>query len=303
MHALCCSCSTAMHAHSAAAAPRALLLLRAGSTIAPCVQEFPSAKPSLGVFFARLAPRMRPRYYSISSSPAVEPRRAAVTVAVIDAVTASGRRHRGVATTHLANSRPCAAVPAALRASSFRLPRATDTPIVMVGPGTGLAPFRGFLQERAAAVARGATLGPALLFFGCRHPDHDYIYSDELEVCGGGAARHRGCISGRLVEIRACAVQAWEAAGVVSLLAVAFSRIAQTKDYVQHHLRTHRAAVVHALESGGYLYVCGDAKHMARDVHAVLETVVQETRSCSADEAKEFISALQSQGRYMQDVW
>lgn len=149
------------------------------------LQDFPSAKPTLGVFFARLAPRMRPRYYSISSSPRAacgHPPRVAITAAVVDAVAPSGRRHRGVATTHLAALAPSATVPSALRSSTFRLPRDSTTPIVMVGPGTGLAPFRGFLQEREAAAAEGAVLGPALLFFGCRHPQQDYLYREELEV-------------------------------------------------------------------------------------------------------------------------
>ena len=149
------------------------------------MQEFPSAKPSLGIFFARLAPRMRPRYYSISSSPAATPHSLSITAAVVDAVAPCGRRHRGVATTHLAAMDPDSRVtiPGALRTSTFRLPPDAAVPIVMIGPGTGLAPFRGFLQERAAQQANGATLGPALMFFGCRHPEHDFIYQQELEVC------------------------------------------------------------------------------------------------------------------------
>lgn len=148
------------------------------------MQEFPSAKPSLGVFFARLAPRMRPRYYSISSSPVATPQRLSITAAVVDAVAPSGRRHRGVATTHLAALHVAAStrIPGALRSSTFRLPRNSAIPVVMVGPGTGLAPFRGFLQERAAKQVAGETLGPAMLFFGCRHPEHDFIYQEELEV-------------------------------------------------------------------------------------------------------------------------
>jgi NADPH-ferrihemoprotein reductase len=154
------------------------------------MQEFPSAKPSLGVFFACLAPRMRPRYYSISSSPLATPRALSITAAVVDSVTPCGRRHRGVATTHLASlhASPGVNILGAVRTSTFRLPRDASVPVVMVGPGTGLAPFRGFLQERACMQASGEKLGPALLFFGCRHPEHDYIYQDELEVRLNSAA-------------------------------------------------------------------------------------------------------------------
>lgn len=148
------------------------------------LQDFPSAKPSLGVFFARMAPRMRPRYYSISSSPVGTPQRLSITAAVVDSVAPCGRRHRGVATTRLA-ALTCdtrVTIPGALRTSTFRLPSDVAVPVVMVGPGTGLAPFRGFLQERAAKQAAGETLGPGMMFFGCRHPEHDYIYQQELEV-------------------------------------------------------------------------------------------------------------------------
>lgn len=151
-------------------------------SILDVLEDFPSARPPLGIVFAHLLPRMHPRYYSISSSPMHDSRSVSVTAAVIDEVTPAGRRHHGVATKTLAQCAPTDALPGALRTSTFRLPSDSTAPIVMIGPGTGLAPFRGFLQERAALAAQGRTLGPALLFFGCRHPDQDYIYQKELEV-------------------------------------------------------------------------------------------------------------------------
>lgn len=87
------------------------------------------------------------------------------------------------------------------------------------------------------------------------------------------------------------------------MLSVAFSRLGSSKDYVQHHIARNRAAVVQALEQGGYLYVCGDAKHMAKDVHAEIEAAVQDCRGCSNADAKAFVRELQHSHRYMQDVW
>lgn len=146
------------------------------------MDDFPSARPPLGVAFAQLIPRLHPRYYSISSSPMHDALRVSVTAAVIDEVTPAGRRHHGVATKTLARSAVTDVLPGTLRASTFRLPEDSTAPLVMIGPGTGLAPFRGFLQERAALAAQGRTLGPAMLFFGCRHPDQDYLYQQELQV-------------------------------------------------------------------------------------------------------------------------
>eukprot|EP00892_Ulva_mutabilis_P010342 jgi/Ulvmu1/7680/UM038_0111.1 len=246
-------------------------------SILDIMEDFPSARPSLGIVFAQLFPRMLPRYYSISSSPMHDARHVSVTAAVIDEITPAGRHHYGVATQTLARCTPGDRLPGALRVSTFRLPADSTAPLVMVGPGTGLAPFRGFLQERAALAAQGRPLGPAMLFFGCRHPDQDYLYRQELE------------------DMRA--------AGALTMLEVAFSRVGASKDYVQHHLAQHRAAVVQALEAGGHLYVCGDARHMAKDVHAEVEAAVQACRGCSAEEAKAFVRELQHSHRYMQDVW
>lgn len=98
-------------------------------------------------------------------------------------------------------------------------------------------------------------------------------------------------------------MQDMQAQGVISLLSVAFSRLGSSKDYVQHHLARHRSDVMQALEAGGSVYVCGDAKHMAKDVHAALEDTVREVRGCSDADAKQFIRDLQHSHRYMQDVW
>ena len=231
----------------------------------------------MGLFFAHVAPPLRPRYYSISSSPLRHAAAAHVTAAVVDESTSTGRRHLGVATSMLAQLPAGARLPAFIRKSSFRLPADPKTPVVMVGPGTGLAPFRGFLQQRRALRDGGAALGPALLFFGCRDPDKDYIYRDELR-----AARDDG---------------------VVTVLATAFSRVTASKEYVQHRMREHQCDVFEALQAGGTLYVCGDAKHMARDVHKAMLEIAAGCNGWKGHEAEEWLAQLQREGRYLQDVW
>ena len=122
------------------------------------MRDFPSARPSLGVFFGGVAPRLQPRFYSISSSPALHAKSVHLTVAVVKDVMPTGRTHHGIASSWLQRCAltPGASVPVFVRHSHFKLPKDPSTPVVMVGPGTGLAPFRGFLQERAALQSSGA---------------------------------------------------------------------------------------------------------------------------------------------------
>ena len=147
------------------------------------LEEHPACELPFHAYLEMLS-LLAPRYYSISSSPSVDRSRCSITVGVVEGVANSGRGiYKGVCSNYLASRRAGETIHATVRETKagFRLPEDASIPIIMIGPGTGLAPFRGFLQQRAALKARGTTLGPSMLFFGCRHPDQDFLYAEELK--------------------------------------------------------------------------------------------------------------------------
>jgi cytochrome P450/NADPH-cytochrome P450 reductase len=225
-------------------------------------------------------PPLRPRYYSISSSPLVEGHSCSITVAVVEGAARSGHGNfAGVCSNYLRQQSEGGIIYAFVKdtKSAFRLPEDPATPIILIGPGTGFAPFRGFLQERAALKASGTAIGKSLLFFGCRHPQQDFIYEDEL--------RH------------------YEADGVIEL-AVSFSRHdGQPKCYVQNELYTRRDEVWQMIEQGAVIYVCGDASRMAPDVRLTFAAIYSEKTGANDAEAEQWLTSLMAQNRYLVDVW
>ena len=229
--------------------------------------------------FLEMLSLLAPRYYSISSSPSGEAERCSITVALVEGRARSGRGvYKGVCSTYLAGRRTGDTIHATVRETKagFRLPDDPARSIVMIGPGTGLAPFRGFLQERAARKAGGAQLGPAMLFFGCRHPEQDFLYADELK--------------------------AFAADGICELH-TAFSRAGNRKVYVQHLIATEKDKVVALIEQGAIIYVCGDGGRMEPDVKAALVAIHRERTGADEKAGARWIEEMGAQNRYVLDVW
>ncbi|XP_041976895.1 NADPH--cytochrome P450 reductase isoform X2 [Aricia agestis] len=245
------------------------------------LEDIKSCKPPLD-HICELLPRLQPRYYSISSSPKLHPETVHVTAVVVKYKTATGRVNKGVTTTWLADNKPepgkpLPRVPVFIRKSQFRLPLQPQTPVLMVGPGTGLAPFRGFLQERSVARAAGKPVGDTILYFGCRHRDQDYIYREELEE--------------------------YEKNGDVTLH-VAFSRDQPEKIYVTHLLENNLDQIWDLIgKRNGHFYICGDAKNMAVDVRNIVVRAIREKGGRTEAEAAQFIKKLESMKKYSADVW
>jgi cytochrome P450/NADPH-cytochrome P450 reductase len=242
------------------------------------LEEHPACELPFHAYLEMLS-LLAPRYYSISSSPSGEPARCSITVAVVEGAAASGRGlYKGVCSNYLASRREGETIFATVRETKagFRLPDDPARPIIMIGPGTGLAPFRGFLQERAALQAKGVTLGPSLLFFGCRRPDQDYLYADELE--------------------------AFAESGITELF-TAFSRGDGPKTYVQHVLSQQKDKVFNLIEQGAVIFVCGDGSRMEPDVKAALVTIYCECTGADAAAGQRWIDDLGVANRYVLDVW
>ena len=237
------------------------------------LEAFPSARPSIEDFVDSL-PKLQPRLYSISSSLKAHPSEVHLTVAVVRYSTHS-RVRKGVGSTYLAErvSRDDRVNVFVHRSPRFRLPASGDVPIIMVGPGTGIAPFRAFLQERREFGARGRNW----LFFGDRSREQDFLYRYELE--------------------------AFHSEGLLTRLDTAFSRDQKEKVYVQHRMAERGAEIWSWLEDGAHFYVCGDARRMARDVDAGLGEILIRHGELSESTAGEYLSRLRSAGRYQRDVY
>jgi sulfite reductase (NADPH) flavoprotein alpha-component len=218
--------------------------------------------------------RLTPRMYSIASSQAMHPDAVHTTVRVVR-YDAHGRHRQGVCSGHMGERAPEGGkLPIFLHSNNnFRLPVDPTAPIIMIGPGTGVAPFRAFLQHRMALAESGDTW----LFFGEQREATDFLYKEEF--------------------------QKMAADGVLTRLDVAFSRDQAEKLYVQHRMHQQAKGLYRWLENGAYFYVCGDASRMAKDVEtALLETIASESGK-GAEHAAEYLAQMKKQKRYQRDVY
>ncbi len=224
--------------------------------------------------WASVLRRLQPRQYSISSSPLVDPHRIRLTVSVVRYDGPSGAARGGVCSSFLADAGTDVDVSAFVQPSAhFHPPQDPTVPMVMVGPGTGVAPFMGFLAERRAL---GHT-GDNWLFFGEQHAATDFYYRDELDALRGD--------------------------GLLTRLDTAFSRDQRSKVYVQDRMREHGPQLWSWLERGAHLYVCGDASRMAKDVDAALREVVSVQGGLDAEESAAYVKRLSTDRRYARDVY
>ncbi|KAL1798483.1 hypothetical protein ACET3X_002520 [Alternaria dauci] len=248
--------------------------------------------------------KIQPRYYSISSSSLVQKDKISIT-AVVESIEKPGAPYalKGVTTNYLLalkqkqhgdpnpdphglnyaitgprNKYDGIHVPVHVRHSNFKLPSDPSKPIIMVGPGTGVAPFRGFIQERAAQAKAGQNVGKTILFFGCRKQSEDFMYADEWK------------------QYKADLGDKFE-------MHTAFSRDGPKKVYVQNKLEEAGEEVNKLLEQKAYFYVCGDAAHMAREVNTLLGKIISKYRNVSETKGEEIVKAMRASNQYQEDVW
>jgi sulfite reductase (NADPH) flavoprotein alpha-component len=242
-----------------------------GRELIDLFKEYPQGELSVEDFLGLLRP-MPPRLYSIASSLSAHPEEVHLTVAVVRYDT-HGRKRKGVCSSYLAervgDSIPCYFHPN----KNFKLPGESDKPIIMVGPGTGIAPFRAFIEERQATGASGKNW----LFFGDRSHKTDYLYGEEWE--------------------------SYRKDGLLNRLDLAWSRDQDKKVYVQHKMLEKAAELWDWLQNGALFYVCGDASRMAKDVDHALRIIAQEQGSMNEEDSTVWVKSLQKEKRYLRDVY
>jgi cytochrome P450 / NADPH-cytochrome P450 reductase len=251
----------------------------ARKSVLDLLDEYLSCEPSFAAFLDLLPP-LRPRYYSISSSPLVSADTCSITVGVVESPARSGSGvFKGICSNYLAGQPIGGTVFGFIRKPTipFRPPDNPHLPMIMVGPGTGVAPFRGFLLERAALKQKGVPVGESMLFFGCRDPLQDFLYEDEL--------------------------RAFEAAGVTRL-ASAFSREpGKPKAYVQQAIKERSEDVWRLLQQEAIIFVCGEASRMAPDVRQAFVEVFQQHTGTTAADGNAWLTGLVANHRYLEDIW
>jgi len=250
-------------------------VLKPKRTVLELLNEFKSVTLTLADYLA-IIPSLKPRFYSISSSSKVDPENIHITVSVVSGVTPTGRKYIGACSDYLARLKPGHPIRVFVKdtKSSFRLPTDNSISVILIGPGTGFAPMRGFLQDRQATESK--TKGFNMLLFGCRD-DADYIYRDEIEN--------------------------WKKDGTLNHYDVAFSRKQAQKVYVQDKLLVSGDLVWKLIQEGAYIYVCGDAKYMAKDVKKTFIEIAKTYGHLNDALAEEYMQQLSFIKRYNEDVW
>lgn len=245
----------------------------AGRDLLDMVEDFGPWNASAQEFVSMLR-KMTARLYSIASSINAHPDEVHLTIGAVR-YNAHGRARKGVCSILVAERTQVGDTLQVFVQPNkhFHLPESNDTDIIMVGPGTGIAPFRSFIEERAVTKATGRTW----LFFGDQHASSDFLYQEELEH--------------------------YLQDGVISKLDTAWSRDTDQKVYVQHKILENSKEVFNWLDNGGYFYICGDKERMAKDVHNTLIEVIAKEASMSQEEAEAYLNDLKKQGRYLRDVY
>ncbi|PZT53019.1 assimilatory sulfite reductase (NADPH) flavoprotein subunit [Paenibacillus silvae] len=243
------------------------------SDLLDLVQDY-SLKGIAATPFLAVLRKIPARLYSIASSSKAFPDEVHLTVRTVR-YEARGRERYGVCSVHLAERIEAGdTLPVYIQHNpNFKLPENPDTPIIMVGPGTGVAPFRAFLGEREEIGAEGKTW----LFYGDQHFSTDFLYQTEW--------------------------QRWLKDGVLTKMDVAFSRDTEQKVYVQHRMLEHSKELYQWIQEGASIYICGDEKKMAHDVHAALISILQQEGGLSPEQAADYMTRLQQEKRYQRDVY
>lgn len=251
------------------------------------INDLPTFRPPADLLI-ELLPRLQPRYYSISSSNLANPKYPSITAVVVEYKTLAGYTNKGIATNYLKKStllkgdgQP-SLVPICIIQSQFRLPPVVKNkidPIIMIGPGTGLAPFRGFLQELDyLRREQSVSTSDIILYYGCRHKDQDYLYADELAKFNEN--------------------------GTLTQLRVAFSRDQAEKIYVTDLLNQNRDETWDIIgKRNGYIYVCGEARSMAKNVMQIFKQIIMEKLEIDEKGAEQYLKKMEKEHRYKADVW
>lgn len=243
-----------------------------GRSLVDAIEDFNVAFPTSDFLLSTLKP-LKPRLYSISSSPKAHPGEVHLTVGKVE-WESHGRKRLGVCSNYLSAHDTERPVKVYMHSNSaFRLPEDDSSPVIMIGPGTGIAPFRAYLEEREA---RGAS-GKNWLFFGDQHEASDFLYRDQID--------------------------AWLESGVLNKIDTAFSRDQDEKIYVQNRIIQQAAEFYQWLEEGGSIYICGDASRMAKDVDLAIHKVIELAGGKSEEEAQAYVADLKKSKRYLRDVY